>query len=246
MPRTAESVAPRFPAESSPPTAGPLVPGAFSAAVLPLFLIVSLGACAMSGRKAMAPAPAPQTAAAAPDAAQAALLAAKAQGSDYRIVPQDLLDITVFQEKDMDRAVRVDPSGRINLPLVGTVEIAGLTVPQAETKLQTLLQDYLIRPQVNVSIKEYHERKVILMGEVQKPGSYDIPPDKGLTVLQAIALAGGLTKIAAPDKTRVMRSHGAVSQEIQVPVNAITTNGDRSKDISVEPNDIIVVPQSLF
>ncbi|MEK7721405.1 MAG: SLBB domain-containing protein, partial [Elusimicrobiota bacterium] len=85
-----------------------------------------------------------------------------------------------------------------------------------------------------------------VLGEVKKPGSIQIPAERHLTVLEAITLAGGFTDLAAPDRTKVLRGAGSASRSIQVEISRITKQGDKSADISLEPNDTVYVPQSFF
>ena len=174
-----------------------------------------------------------------------ALDSAEKAKKDYRISPGDLLSVSVFQEQDFTKETRVNQSGKISLPLVGRVALSGLTTLQAESKLKRLLEGYLVNPQVSVAVKEFRNRKFFILGEVERPGSYDIPQDRALTVVQAIALAGGFTSVAAPDRTRVVRKAGGKATTTIVPVNKVN-KGDRSKDVSLEPDDTVVVPESFF
>ena len=200
-----------------------------------------LGACA-------SPAPKLQTVTQQnPDpAVLAALQVAKSKSGDYRIAPQDQLEIIVYQESDLTRTIRVDQTGKVNLPLIGTATLGDLSVRQAEEMLQKSYAAYLVNPQVNIFIKEYHRKQVFILGEVQKPGTYDFPSETGMTVLEAVALAGGFTKVAAPDKTRVVRNEDGAEKDFVVPAASIMKGGAKAQDLPLEPSDIIYVPQSLF
>ncbi len=175
----------------------------------------------------------------------AAAAAKFAPGTDYRLAPQDQLTIAVYQEPDLNRDTRVSETGRISLPLVGEVEVAGLSSLEAEAKLRELLKAYLVEPSVAVTIKEYHSRTIVILGEVEKPGSYVIPTDHPLTCVEAIAQAGGFTKFASPNKTRIVRKVGTDFQSLTVPV-ADVTSGDKSKDVALRPDDVVFIPQTLF
>lgn len=165
---------------------------------------------------------------------------------DYKISAADLLDITVYGNKDLDRLVRVSQNGTISFPLIGAVTVGGLSVIDAERALSDRLKDYLIAPQVTIFIKEYGNKKVFVFGQVTKPGSYELPTEAKLTVLEAVSMAGGFTPIAAADRTRVIRNVNGKSATFTVEVSAITKHGEKEKDISLEPNDVIYVPQSFF
>ncbi|MCM2324332.1 MAG: polysaccharide export protein, partial [Oligoflexia bacterium] len=164
----------------------------------------------------------------------------------YTISNADLINVSVLGETDMDRQVRVSQSGTITYPLIGSVKVGGLSTSQAETEIATKLNDYLRGAQVTVFIKEYGNKKVFVFGHVNKPGAIEIPTETKLTVLEAISQAGGFTALAAPDRTRVVRMLNGVSQAFTIEVSAITKRGEKDKDIALEPNDIVFIPESYF
>jgi polysaccharide export outer membrane protein len=109
------------------------------------------------------------------------------------------------------------------------------------------LQDFLINPQVTIFIKEYGNKKIYVLGEVKKPGAYELPVESRLTVLEAVSLAEGFTPIAAKDRTKIIRSmRDGKSLSLTIEISAITTRGEKEKDIPLEPNDVVWVPQSYF
>lgn len=169
-----------------------------------------------------------------------------AKKSDYLISGADLIEITVLGEKDLDRQVRVSQNGTITFPLVGSIKVGGLTTAQAEAALASGLKDYLRAPQLTVFIKEYGNKKVFVFGQVKKPGAVELPTETKLTVLEAISQSEGFTNIAAPDRTRVVRMVDGKSQAFTIEVSAITKRGEKDKDIVLEPNDIVFVPESMF
>jgi len=164
---------------------------------------------------------------------------------EYKIAPQDLLHIVVYQEPDLEREVRVSQAGRISLPLIGEVPVSGRSSMDAEATLRRLYERFLVNPQVSVGIKEYHARQIYVLGEVMKPGAYDIPSDRTLTVVGAVALAGGFTKVASLDKTRVVRHVNGQVSTLTVPIKQITA-GDKTQDVTLSPDDIVYVPQTFF
>lgn len=209
--------------------------------VLPTMLVLL---CAAGGARIFAKSPAAPVSEA-EQAVQLALKAAESAKQDYRISPQDVLFLSVYQEEDLKREAQVSQSGKINFPLVGEVEVGGLTVLEVETRLRQMLKVYLVEPHVSATIKSYHSRQVFVLGEVAKPGSYSMPSDRTLTVVEAIALAGGFTKIASPDKTRVVRKNEGQVENVTVPVKQIT-RGDKAKDVPLKPDDVVFVPQTFF
>jgi len=168
------------------------------------------------------------------------------KSDDYQLRPTDLVEITVYREEDLDRTVRISQTGDVSLPLVGTLKISEMSVNKAESLIASKLGEYIVNPQVTIFIKEYGNKKIYVLGEVKNPGSFDVPPESRLTVLEAVSLAGGFTAVAAKDRTRVIRSgEDGKSQNWTVEVSAITT-GEKEKDIDLEPNDVVYVPQSFF
>jgi len=169
-----------------------------------------------------------------------------AEEKAYRVGPENLLQIDVHYGKDgkISQKVRVSSKGMITFPLIGEVEVNGLTVSELEKKLYTLLEkDYLVNPQVSVVIEEYST--VSVMGEVKKPGSY---PIKGkLTVVEAISIAEGFTKIASPNRVKVIRTNSdGTKTEIPVRINDIVNKGAQEGDIDLQGGDVVIVPESLF
>jgi polysaccharide export outer membrane protein len=172
---------------------------------------------------------------------------AYSQSSEYKLQPSDVLNITVHGQPDLTTKTRVTSEGFITFPLLGKVKAQGITVRELEQELKTLLEkDYLVNAQVLVFIEKYNPRQVSVMGEVQKPGKYDIPPEKELTLMGAIAMAEGFTKDAEVNKVRVMRSEGGQKRTMEINTKDITDKGDKDKDIALEPDDIVYVPESFF
>jgi len=123
---------------------------------------------------------------------------------DYTVGPEDLLEIVVYGQKDLQRFVRVNGSGDITMPLIGLVQVAGLTPQQAESRLQELYgSNYLRNPQVSVFVKEYRHQQVAVTGAVRKPGGYEMIGPR--TLLEMLALAGGLEEKAG-DYVHIIRS----------------------------------------
>lgn len=166
---------------------------------------------------------------------------------DYRIETGDVLVITVYEQPDLTIKTRVGPNKEINFPLIGAVEVGGLTIDEVQKKITSLLaEDYLVNPQVNIFIEEYHPKKVFVMGFVNKPGEYELFKDRETTVIEAITMAGGFKEGAAQNGTKVIRIKDGEKVSIPIRATDITSKGDKAKDIPVKPGDIIVVPESFF
>lgn len=161
---------------------------------------------------------------------------------DYHLGPDDALKITVYREDELEREVRVSSDGYISFPLLGKVKAEGLTVSELENRLTEGLKRYLKKPQVTVFIQEYST--ITVTGQVRKPDSYPLRGE--LTVIEAIGLAGGFTKIASRNNVKVMRIENGEKKTITVRVADISKKGDKTKDISLKRGDIVFVPESLF
>lgn len=164
-----------------------------------------------------------------------------AGAEDYRIGPSDLLEIQVFQAEELSRDVRVDPQGNITLPLLGNIKAAGQTQSGLEKQLASLMQKNMLQnPQVTVFIKENTAQRVTVEGEVKKPGVYPISGQA--TVLQSIAMAEGLSNLAAPDKIVLFRNSGQQTKAYQINMTAIRDG--KARDPYVRNDDRIVVHRS--
>lgn len=160
----------------------------------------------------------------------------------YRLGPEDVLKITVYREDELTRDVRVTSNGFITYPFLGELEVDGLTVSELEEKVTSGLEKYLLKPQVTVFIKKYST--ITVMGQVEEPGAFSLK--ERLTVIEAIGLAGGFTKIASRNKVQVMRRVNGKNKTIVVPVASITKKGNREKDVILKRGDVVYVPESLF
>jgi polysaccharide biosynthesis/export protein len=244
--------------------------------------------------------------------------------SDYRIGIDDVLIVSVWDQKDLDQTVTVRPDGKISLPLVGEIEAAGLTVGELASRLNAQYSRTVRGAQVTVSVKEIRSRPVFFLGGVVRPGQLQLtqeltilqglsavggplptadlesafvlrggtripvnlqdmlqrgtmtqnlrlqPGDtvvvpsagsvyvqgevktpgqvkyaKDMTIMMAIAGAGGFTQLASPRRVTVMRGEGPKKEVLRVNVNDIMSDPD-AKDVLLKPNDIVIVPQRLF
>src|SRR6202022_4304569 len=124
-------------------------------------------------------------------------------GKDYVIGADDVLDVSVWKEQELTRTLQVRPDGKISMPLLGDVQAAGLTPGQLAQTVGERLKKYLTAPQVTVILTQINSQRVYVIGEVTRPGAYAVLP--GMTILQAISSAGGLTQFANGKKIFLMR-----------------------------------------
>lgn len=164
----------------------------------------------------------------------------------YVLAPNDVVEIKVFQEDDLESKLRISQQGTINFPLIGVISIGGKSPQDAAAVIRAALaKDYLVNPQVAVTVLEYGKRRFTVLGQVQRAGSYDIPEREKVTLLDAIAMAGGYTRIADPAKVTLRRKSGG--KESVMRLNAKVMARDGSVDpVEIQPGDVITIGESLF
>ncbi len=189
-------------------------------------VVCALSACASSGRTALVG-----------DQGTTGGLPASTLG------PNDLFEVRVYQEPELSGMYQVGPQGDIMFPLCKQVVVSGLTANGAAEKLRDCLaRGFLRNPQVSVLVKEFNSRKVFVFGEVQKPGTFAF--EDGMSVVQALTLAGGFTKQAAQNSTSVTRR--IKGQEVKLKVNVQDIALGKAANFTLEPGDIVYVPESMF
>ena len=165
---------------------------------------------------------------------------------NYILSPSDIILVKVFEDPDLDSQYRISQDGTINFPLIGLTKVSGQSVAGAATAIrERLLKGYLRNPQVRVNVIQYAKRYITVLGQVQKPGSYSLPDEQHTDLLQAIALAGGFTRLADEGKVLVRRNVNGVDSVIQINVRAQTKNSS-SELFEVLPDDKITVRERLF
>ena len=165
--------------------------------------------------------------------------ASTARSKDYRIGPNDLLDIEVYGVTDLKRTVRVNSTGMVSLPLIGSMALAGMTAQQAEAAIAARYgEKYLQDPQISVFIKEFTTQRVTIEGAVAKPGIY--PLTGQITLLRAMALAGGRGDLANLDNVMISRTGPDGKLTSSMYDLDLVRSGD-IPDPVVLPEDVIVV-----
>jgi protein involved in polysaccharide export with SLBB domain len=163
--------------------------------------------------------------------------------TDRKILPQDIIIVEVFGEKALSGEHRVQQSGTIKYPLLGSVEVGGKTPAEVAMILaQRLEADYLVDPQVNVMVKEYRMRTVSVIGKVNKEGSIELPAEQKVDILEGIARAGGFSPVANKNKIELSRNGKTTTYKF----NDLKSVKDPDKKIWLEPGDVIYVHESFF
>ncbi len=161
---------------------------------------------------------------------------------DYRIGPSDLIEIAVFQVPELSKTVRVGSRGVLTLPLIGQINAGGLTGQELEVVIAgKLKENYLQDPQVSVFIKEYVSQRVTVEGSVNKPGVF--PISGKTTLLQAIAMAGGLDKLADQNDIKLFRDRKDGTRET-IPFDLEPIRKGEAPDPVLSASDVVVVGKS--
>lgn len=158
----------------------------------------------------------------------------------------DVLEVKVFQEDDLSARSRVAQDGTVTLPLLGQVKVAGMTLAGATRQVHKLLgNDYLVNPVVIVTLVETVKSRFTILGQVQAPGMYELPEGEELSLLQAISLAGGYTRLANPARITLRRREGAGEILTQFDGKALA-KGRNTKRERIQAGDTIYVPERVF
>ena len=166
--------------------------------------------------------------------------AAQTVSTTYVIGPDDVLDITVWNNTGLSRTVPVRPDGKISLPLLDDVQASGLSPKQLKDDLTRRLVKYIASPEVSVIVREIRSFRVAVLGEVNKPGRYDFK--SRASVLEAIALAGGFNPFASKSKMVILRVDGPNLKRIPCDYNKVIAADGHSETFFLRPGDTVIVP----
>lgn len=195
---------------------------------LAVSLAVLLTACATTGNPVAGPPPADMP-----------------MADAYKIGVDDVVQVSVWRNPELGTTAPVRPDGMISVPLVGDVQAGGRMPAEVAKDIQGKLAAFVVEPQVAVILTELrsHEylSRVRVTGAVRQPIS--IPYRQGMTVLDAVLAAGGVTEFAAPDRSNLYRKSGATTASYQVRLDSVLNRGDLTTNFKVAPGDVITVPE---
>lgn len=168
-------------------------------------------------------------------------------GENYVLKPSDVISIEVYQEADLDKQVRVEGDGSVALSLVGKVKIAGMTVSEAQSLITDLYnRDYLVDPQVSLIVVSFSAKVVRILGSVNRPGVVQIPPDRKLTLTEAIAGVNGVSRLGNPKSITIKRvDDSGRARQMEVNFSKMLTDPN-VKDLTLQEGDTIWVPERVF
>jgi polysaccharide export outer membrane protein len=158
----------------------------------------------------------------------------------YVIGPDDLLSIVFWKDKEMSADAQVRPDGRIALPLINEVQAAGLTPDQLREQITEESKKFMEDASVTVVVRQINSRKVFITGEINKPGTY--PLTTPTTVIQLIAMAGGLREYADAKKIIIMRTENGKPRRMPFNYKSIIEGKNLQQNIELKPGDTVVVP----
>jgi len=217
-------------------------------AILLLFVLagaLSAGVAGAQNEPAHArdnPGRAPAAAASSQAAPQQLLSSAE---NDYVLSPGDTIELSVFREPDLFARATIARDGSVQLPLIREIKLASLTVRDARALLTKLYSEqYLVNPQIYLSVAQFAQRKFTIMGQVARPGSYDLQGGQTLGILEAIGMAGGFTRIADRGRVLVRRGTGGASRVFKI--NAKRMAEGKIEMFEILPGDVITVGESWY
>lgn len=166
---------------------------------------------------------------------------------DYQLMPSDMLRVMVHQEDDLTREVSVSQDHSITLPLIGNVDVRNKSVQAVEDTVRDLYgRDYLKHPQVTIIVLRYSERVVSVMGAVNQPGPVLFPQERTLTLIEAIARAGGVSRLGNPAKVRLTRVEEGISKTYIINVQKMIESSESSNAWPLQIGDVIFVPERIL
>lgn len=169
------------------------------------------------------------------------LAAQQPAGGGYPIGARDLLEIRVFEVPELNVERRVTEAGTVSLPLIGEIEVAGLTPAAAAERLETMLEArYVQRASVEIQVREYRSRPINVIGAVRQPGPLEFPGR--ITLLEAVAAAGGLTEGHGATLYVLRRADNGLTDQVGIPVRDLLLRADPRANIPLHGNDLINVP----
>ena len=168
-------------------------------------------------------------------------------GENYILKPSDVISIEVYQEPDLEKSVRVEGDGSVALALIGKVKVAGMTVAEAQSLITELYnRDYLVEPQVSILVVQFSPRIIHILGSVNSPGFVEIPPDRDLTLTEAIAGVRGVSRLGNPKSITIKRIDvDGRAKQMEVNFSRIITDPN-VKDIVLQEGDTVWVPERII
>jgi polysaccharide export outer membrane protein len=166
--------------------------------------------------------------------------------ANYRLSANDLIYVKVYEEDDLSSTLRVAEDGTIIFPLIGSVKVGGQSVEAATRSIHDLLDArFLVNPQVTLTVLGYANRHITVLGQVQKPGDYNLRDQGSVSLLQAVGMAGGFTRLANSSNIIVKRNVDGGEKILHLNGKTMASD-DHSQPFAVMPGDTITVTERFF
>lgn len=160
--------------------------------------------------------------------------------SEFILGAGDMIEISVYRNEDLNKSVKINPSGKIMFPLIGDVDAAGKGIFKLRNELQERLSKYIIDPQVTVNVTSIQSQKVMVLGEVSNPGVLTL--DSELSIMEAISKAGGMTSDAKLSNVLLIRRGNTKPDVVSLDLKKAFKNGDLSQNMMLQSGDIVYLP----
>ncbi len=159
---------------------------------------------------------------------------------DYTIAPADVLEISIWGEEELARQLVVRPDGKVSFPLIGDIEVAGKTTSQVKKLVEEKIRPYIPEASATVIVSQLGSLQYFVIGKVAKPGMFNV--SKPLTVLQALAMAGGLTTFANESNISIVRYYGEKTTRFPFNYKEVKQGKNLQQNILLERGDVVLVP----
>ncbi len=160
--------------------------------------------------------------------------------TDYVIAPADVLEISIWGEQELTRQLVVRPDGKVSFPLIGDIAVAGKTTAELKNLVEDKIKAYIPEASATVIVSQLGSLQYYVIGKVAKPGMYNV--SRPLSVLQALALAGGLTTFAKQNNISIIRHHGQKTMRILFNYEQVKKGENLEQNILLERGDVVLVP----
>ena len=168
-------------------------------------------------------------------------------GSNYVLKVSDVIELDVYQERDLNKSVRIEGDGTVSLALVGKVKLAGMTVGEGKSLITDLYnRDYLVDPQISLLVVSFSPKVLHILGSVGRPGVVNIPPDRDLTLTEALSMVGGVTRMGNPRAIKIKRvDQDGRTRQMEVNFSKVVQDPDVT-DLVLNEGDTIWVPERII
>lgn len=168
-------------------------------------------------------------------------------GSNYVLKVSDVIELDVYQERDLNKSVRIEGDGTVSLALVGRVKLAGMTVGEGKSLITDLYnRDYLVDPQISLLVVSFSPKVLHILGSVRSPGVVNIPPDRDLTLTEALSMVGGVTRMGNPRAIKIKRvDQDGRTRQMEVNFSKVVQDPDVT-DLVLNEGDTIWVPERII